>query len=314
MAEANASLNDWIRNSPADEFWFWAVVFLVITLICFFLAFHYLHRKRLIQDTPTSKVRSAAQGYLELVGHGELMDGLPIIAPLTGTHCTWYQFRVEEKRQSGKRTEWKTIRQGISDDLFLLKDETGECVIDPEGASVTVRTSDIWYGGSASPSAMPGRNKPRALFSSGRFRYTEKRLHPGEALYAIGLFKTVGGSGAKLDVETDVRELIREWKRDSEEMLKRFDLNKDGEIDMEEWQQVRDEAFQHIVEKHKEQQTMPPVHLMNKTRDKRRPYILSAVPQDELTGRLHTYAMLAFITFVIFGVLATWTISLRLAS
>ena len=242
------------------------------------------------------------------------MDGQPIIAPLTGMHCTWYQFRVEEKRQSGKRTEWKTIRKGISEELFLIKDETGECVIDPEGASVTVRESDVWYGGSASPTGRPAPKKSRFSFSSGRFRYTEKRLHPGEALYAIGLFKTVGGSGARLDVETDVRELVREWKRDTNEMLERFDLNKDGEIDMEEWQKLRDEAYKHILEKHKEQQAMPPVHMMNRTRDKRRPYILSAVPQDELTSRLHTYALLAFITFAIFGVLSTWTISLRLAS
>ena len=37
---------------------------------------------RLIEDTPTAKIRSAPQGYVELEGTGKLMDGPPIIAKL----------------------------------------------------------------------------------------------------------------------------------------------------------------------------------------------------------------------------------------
>jgi multidrug resistance efflux pump len=38
---------------------------------------------RLIEDTPTSQVRSAAQGLVELVGTARGMPGAPVIAPLS---------------------------------------------------------------------------------------------------------------------------------------------------------------------------------------------------------------------------------------
>ncbi len=46
-------------------------------------------RYRQIQDLPTSKVASAAQGYVELTGRGELLDGSPVISRLGGRQCCW---------------------------------------------------------------------------------------------------------------------------------------------------------------------------------------------------------------------------------
>ncbi len=316
------TLKEWVIISPSDDFWLWSTGLVVAAITGFFFAFHVTHKKRIIEDTPTSKIRSAAQGYIELVGHGYLMDGQPIASPLTGKSCTWYEYRVEERRQSGKRTEWKTIRKGISDELFLIKDETGECVIDPEGANVTVSDSRVWYGHSSSPSANPGSVKASAMGrftrsligSVNKYRYTEKLLHSGESLYAIGFYKTVGGSGAKLDVNEDVRELIREWKTDTEKLMKQFDTDKDGELDLQEWQKVREAAYKKVMEKHDEQKLLPPVHLMGKTNDRRRPYILSALAQDDLTKKLHIYSLLSIGVFLIAGSLVTWMISIRLAS
>ena len=319
MYDAFLALKDWAKNGPADEFWFWAIGLLIAAIAGFFFAFNTIHRKRIIEDTPTSKIRSAAQGYVELFGHGQLMDGQPIISPLTGTTCTWYEYKVEERRQTGKRTEWKTIRKGVSDELFLIKDETGQCIIDPEGAHVTVASKDVWYGNEVSPVRGPlSVNKKHHFFTNiGRhrgYRYTEKLMHSGESLYAIGLYKTVGGAGAKFDVNEDVRELIREWKTDTDALMKKFDKNGDGEIDLQEWQNVREEAYKQVMAEHSEQKTLPPVQIMNKTNDKRRPFILSAIPQDDLTRRLHIYSVLSLSLFLICGSLSTWLISSRLAS
>ena len=323
MADSAHTLKQWVQTAPADDFWFWALGLLVAAIAGFFFAFHFIHRKRVIEDTPTSKIRSAAQGYVELIGHGYLMEGQPIVSPLTGKSCTWYEFRVEEKRQSGKRTEWKTIRKGTRDELFLIKDETGQCVIDPEDAYVTVNDKQVWFGNSATPTSKPnitGKKTGLGNFAIGfiggmqRYRYTEKLLHSGESLYAIGLYKTVGGAGAKFDINEDVRELIREWKTDTETLMKRFDANNDGEICLQEWQQVRDEAYQEVMKKHHEQKNLPPVHIMNKTNDKRRPFILSARPQDDITRRFHFYSILSISLFLLCGSLTTWMISLRVAT
>lgn len=313
-----AELSEWAKVAPADNFWLLSSVLLIGTTAGFFFAFKYVQSKRIIEDTPTSKIRSAAQGYLELIGHGELMKGQPVISPLSGATCTWYQFKVEERRQSGKNSEWVTVRKGISDELFLIKDETGQCIIDPEGAHVTVSRKDVWYGGTSSPMGGLTATKKRGFLSgmmtNNKYRYTEKLLHSGESLYAIGLYKTVGGAGANFDVNEDVRELIREWKTDTEALMKKFDTNNDGEFDVNEWQRVRDEAYKQVMEKHSEQKTMPPVHLMNKTNDKRRPFILSAIEEDDLTRRLHIYSVLSITAFIICGSLSALLISIRLAS
>jgi hypothetical protein len=317
MSSFFSGIKESVKTAPADDFWIWALILVAASIAGFFLAFKFINSRRIIQDTPTSKIRSAAQGYLELIGHGYLMEGQPIISPLTGKPCTWYDFKVEESRQSGKNSKWVTIRKGISDELFLIKDETGQCIIDPEGAQVTVADKSVWYGKTSNPMASPSKTKKGGFFSiltNHKYRYTEKLLHSGESLYAIGLYKTVGGAGSHFNVKEDVRELIREWKTDSEELMKRFDTNNDGEIDLNEWQRVRDEALKHVMEKHSEQKTMPPVHMMNKTNDKRRPFILSAVPEDDLTRRLHIYSVIAITTFVICGSLSTLLISARLAS
>ena len=319
----NDALKEWVRVAPADDFWLWAIGLTIATIAGFFSAFTFIHRKRIIQDTPTSKIRSAAQGYLELIGVGQLMEGQPIVSPLTSKSCTWFHYHVEEKRGSGKNSKWVTVRKETSDNLFLLKDDTGHCVIDPEGAKVTVNDKRVWYGHSANPPTTTNNfekkstlGKFTASFTSGfgRYRYTEKLLHPDENLYAIGFYKTVGGAGAKFDINEDVRELIREWKNDTNAIMKRFDENKDGEIDLNEWQKVRDEAYKEVVKKHSHQKTLPPIHLMEKTNDRRRPYILSAVEQDDLTRRLHYFSVLSIGAFLICGSLATWLISLRLAT
>ncbi len=313
-----SSLQESVKSAPADDFWFWPIGLLIVALVGFYFAFKNMHNKRIIEDTPTSKIRSAAQGYLELIGHGYLMEGQPIVSPLTGSTCTWYEFTVEERRKSGKNNQWVTIRKAISDELFLLKDETGQCIIDPEGAHVTVSNKSVWYGGTPNPmTAALNKSKKGGFFSgliiNNKYRYTEKLLHPGESLYAIGFYKTVGGAGAHFDVNEDVRELIREWKTDTAELMKKFDTNKDGELDLKEWQQVRDEAYKQIMVKHSEQKTMPPVHLMSKTNDKRRPYILSALAEDDLVRNLHIYAVISIAAFIICGSISTILISLRLA-
>lgn len=319
MSDVFFALKDWAKHGPADDFWLWALGLLVVAIIGFCFAFITLQRKRIIEDTPTSKIRSAAQGYIELNGHGHLMEGQPIVAPLTQSICTWYKYKVEEHRQSGKNSKWVTIRSGTSEELFLIKDDTGQCIIDPEGANVTVTHKDVWHGAEPSPSGNPLTKNNKQSFFSGlgqhrRYRYTEERLHPDESLYAIGLYKTVGGAGAQFDVNEDVRELVREWKSDTDSLMRKFDTNNDGEIDLQEWQKVRETAYNHVVEKHSEQKTLPPVNIMNKTNDRRRPFILSAIEESDLIQRLHIYSVLSLSLFILCGSLSTWLISIRLAT
>ena len=110
-----------------DGWKFWGITSLsAVAAICgFYFAFHFLRRARIIEDTPTANIRSAHQGYVELAGTAAQMDGEPILAPLTHLPCCWYSYKVE--RLDDKR--WLLADQGTSDDLFLLQDKTGKCII-----------------------------------------------------------------------------------------------------------------------------------------------------------------------------------------
>ena len=167
-------------------------------------------------------VRSAPQGYIELQGSAELMDGDPLYAPLFGRLCTWYQFRVERREthyDNGKRrSSWATLEQGTSDDLFYLADITGSCAIDPEGATVTPTHRNIWSGRSQTPSRYDAADAswwaPGMGRMGGQYRYTERRIDAGHAIYAIGDFITHGGAASRADSGAQTAVLLRQWKRD----------------------------------------------------------------------------------------------------
>ena len=99
---------------------------------------------RLIEDTPTAKIRSAHQGYVELEGTGKLMDGPPIIAKLSGLPCVWFRYKIEQQiktqHNGHTQTRWQVIEKGESTETFWLQDDTGRVVIDPEGRGHYIAT------------------------------------------------------------------------------------------------------------------------------------------------------------------------------
>ena len=303
-----------VRQLQPGEFWIATLFVTVVSIAAFYGLFRFFRRARLMQDTPTSRVRSAAQGYVELDGTAELMEGEPIIAPLTGRRCTWFSYKIEERKEhysgkEGSHSSWNTIDSGISDNLFLIKDETGECVIDPEGAEVTPSVNDSWYGNSPAWSA--GLPSSKSLFSTGRYRYTEKRIHPADPLYAIGLFRTLGGSQELPNTREEIRHLLSIWKRDQAGLLARFDENGDGQIDIREWEKARNTARKQVKKEQGERFHRPVHHLMIRPEDSQHPYILSVLPQESMVTRLKLYAGLSLTGFLVSGAMATWLITVR---
>src|SRR5690606_16652826 len=94
-----------------------------------------LRRARLIEDTPTSRIRSAPQGYVELTGFAREVAAAdtPLRGPLTGKPCVWFRYRIE-RYQRGKRSGWHPVESGASAQWFELDDGSGRCWIDPAGA------------------------------------------------------------------------------------------------------------------------------------------------------------------------------------
>ncbi|HYE36616.1 GIDE domain-containing protein [Methylocaldum sp.] len=304
-----------LQSSP-QHFWL-AIGFTgLVGAACFYLAFRWLHRARLIADTPTAKVRSAAQGYVELEGRAQLMDGEPIHAPLSGARCVWYSYKVEKQEtdfEDGRSTtRWQTIESGVSEAIFHLEDDTGRCIVDPGGAEVTPSIRVKWRGQLARPGYAPQQTGFwNSLFSSGPYRYTEYRIQPNDPLYVIGQFVSLGADSVTL--HTEVRDLLSRWKQNRSELIKRFDTDGNSEIDAEEWELARQHAEREVMASWREKTRQTEFHLM-KNPDYGRPYLLSVIPQEKLTERYRRNAWIAVMGFLIAGSSTTWALHLRLGS
>ena len=247
---------------------------------------------RLIEDTPTAKIRSAPQGYVELEGTGQLMDGPPIIAKLSGLPCVWYRYKIEQQvtthYKGHTQTRWEVIEKDESTETFWLQDDTGRVVIDPEGADVTPRHKDRWRSGSRLGGIARQPAGASRFFAThvghGKYRLTEERINNGERLYALGLLKSVSSYASRPTVDEDVRELLKDWKKDQPTLMNRFDLNKDGKIDEIEWRLARAQARRETL-KNRQEQVIHSAEGMQITRQQGRPMGMAGVRQRRARQR-----------------------------
>lgn len=306
---ALAALADGLAATDAGPFWLWTLVSLGVALGSFVFAFLSLHKARLIENTPTSRIRSAAQGYVELEGFARLLPGPDIVSPLTGTRCCWWKYRVQkrERQWSGhRRDHWRTIESATSDELFLLVDPTGDCVVDPSGAKIYPSLRRRWRGNGRRPGHVPEKT-PWLQF--GDYRYDEELIGFGDPLHALGWFRTQSGTPS-FDENADVTALLREWKTDQAALLARFDADGDGRIDLQEWETARRAALERVRRTHVEQAVDPDVHVLCQPRD-RRPFVLSTLEKGQLARRHRFRSLGLFVLSVLSGSYGIFALAAR---
>ena len=69
-------------------------------------------KKRLIENVPTSKIRSIAMGLVEIYGEVIPEKDNILKSPFSQNDCIYYKYRIDELRSSGKSTHWVTIKKG----------------------------------------------------------------------------------------------------------------------------------------------------------------------------------------------------------
>src|SRR3984893_7745877 len=100
---------------------------IVIGLYMFFRGFGLLRRKLLIQSVPSSTVRSAALGLVEV--SGTATGPYSVISPLSETECYFYRAILPRHCQETLCVP------------FFLDDGTGQLLIDPRGAETDLQPS-----------------------------------------------------------------------------------------------------------------------------------------------------------------------------
>lgn len=105
-------------------------------LYLFTQGFRMLRYKRMILDTPFSKIRSASMGLVEVSGMPK--GDHTLAAPVTGAPCFYYRVKVWQWRESENRGEWKQVLTESMYVPFYLDDGTGKVLINPQGAEMEV--------------------------------------------------------------------------------------------------------------------------------------------------------------------------------
>ena len=303
------ALNELVVGLPTTLFWVPTVLAMTAGAAGFLWGLRLLRRADTVSNTPTSLIRSAAQGFAEFEGWGHLLPGPPVVAPLTGTVCLWYHVKVVE-RSEGDRRKWTVVRDEASDGLFLLRDSSGECVVDPEGAHITPNVSLSWSGDNLLTDLPPALSSGWSL--GARFRYTEKRLEVGSRLYVMGDFSTHGGSQEVPDTRAEVRVQLHQWKRDYPALMRRFGGNGDGQIDTREWEAVRSAATDEVRRQQRERMGSRTVSLISRPGEGRE-YVISSVSQERLVQRWRWWAGVSFGGFVLATVSVGWALLTRYA-
>ncbi len=160
-------------------------------LYFFFVGFRLLARKRLLLATPTSKIRSAAMGLVEVSGMAAGPYTMP--APITGKPCFLYHTTVWQQR-TDKQKEWEKIADETLHLPFFIDDSTGQLLIEPLGADLDLRreyreefdTSFFSSGLNNVPPRVSVFLARHYIAPSRSLRVEERLIKPEDALFIAG--------------------------------------------------------------------------------------------------------------------------------
>ncbi|HUA25506.1 MAG TPA: GIDE domain-containing protein [Steroidobacteraceae bacterium] len=213
------------------------------TVYAVYWVFVSLRRDRFAADTPLARIRSAAQGYVHLEGRSGPPPEGPITAPLSGSPCVWWDYKIEHRTtEANNNKSWHVVDSASSVAPFSLNDGDAECLVGPVGAAVTPTSHETWYGDTPRPPCLPGL-EGRGYRPDCDYRYTERWIGPGTHLTVLGELRS---RSVVESIEREVGKVVVEWKHDQAGLLARFDRNHDGKLDADEWEAVRAAARQQV--------------------------------------------------------------------
>ena len=174
-----------------DDGWFLAVIGALAGVYLFYHGFRLLQRKRLITDTPASKIRSASMGLVEVSGLA--VGPYTLTAPITGLPCYHYRTVAWEWKQEGKNKQWVKVADESLHVPFFLDDNTGRVLIDPQGAEMEIHRDlhdefsiSLFSGSLEIPSTMASFLARNGVSCENRIKVEEYCIKPKNALFVLG--------------------------------------------------------------------------------------------------------------------------------
>lgn len=165
-------IDSWAAQMPLPPLLAWLFCTVPPAGLALWRMLRALRTARQIEDIPTSRLRGAAQGFVELHGRAAaLPQEQELHAPLSGEACVWWACQVFRERGIGNKKHWDKTRDEQSAQPFLVDDGSGLALILPHGADAASVHWHSWQPDSTT-------------------RYVEGRIHAGDELYALGTLRT----------------------------------------------------------------------------------------------------------------------------
>lgn len=186
---------------------------LVAGIVLFVKGIQWYGEKRMINDIPTSKIRSLAMGLVEINGKVAADAKRMLSSPFSGKDCVYYKYMVEEYRSSNKPAMiptvvigenpnaipsagggWVTVATQEERANFYLGDATGKVLVDPKGAKIDVPADYEFSSGFGSdpPQKVLDFLSSKGIAHEGflgmnkQMRFREYVISPGDGLYVMG--------------------------------------------------------------------------------------------------------------------------------
>jgi hypothetical protein len=177
-----------------------ALIPFFISLACLFWWRSVVLFKRTVEDVPTSKVKGVFFGLNEV--KGSVKSDAPLQTYLTEKPSVWYEWSISEhwkkteryrdkdgNRKTRTKSGWRKVDSGGNFQSFFLKDDTGELLIEPEGAKVDA-PSTMSFSCSPTDPFYYEKGPDRSIANSThRRRFSECSLTPNDELYILGTAK-----------------------------------------------------------------------------------------------------------------------------
>ncbi len=112
----------------------WCIIGLCAGIYIFFNGFRILQRRKLILNTPISKIRSASMGMVEL--NGLAVGPYTLLAPITQRPSYYYRTIAWEWKRQGRSSKWVKVAAECMHVPFFLDDNTGKVMVDPRSAEL----------------------------------------------------------------------------------------------------------------------------------------------------------------------------------
>jgi len=180
-----------VRSPDPTGLLFWCAVGFCAGVGLFFYGFRLLQRRRLILDTPFSKIRSASMGRVEVSGLA--VGPYNMIAPITARPCYYYRTLVWEYKLHGRNKKWVRVAGECMHVPFFVDDNSGRVLVDPRGADLDLhRDFQEEFNGSffSNRDDAPGNVNSflsrHGVVTSNRIKVEEYCIKPKNSLFILG--------------------------------------------------------------------------------------------------------------------------------